>query len=106
MDPYCKLFIARTTLSLKQHEAATLAGINLPDVGALERGDKKCIPNEYLAFLYKKGIDINWIFSNKDIATAPVFRDKPGTALYGSNLQFALKTIEDKLNSLCHYESL
>lgn len=51
-------------LSLNQREAAEEAGINHAAVRLLERGEKKCIPPEYLQFLHKKGIDINWIFND------------------------------------------
>ncbi|MFP5042739.1 helix-turn-helix domain-containing protein [Parasediminibacterium sp. JCM 36343] len=57
-----KLLIARRLLSLSQREASEQSGINQATLSILERGERKFIPTEYLQFLYKKGIDINWIF--------------------------------------------
>lgn len=73
MNAFDRLFIARTFLSLSQKEASEQAGINAAAISVMERGEKKFIPTEYLLFLYDKGIDINWIFSNSN-DTSLVFR--------------------------------
>ena len=73
MDFFEKLYIARTLLSLNQKEAAELAGINPVTIGVLERGEKNTMPEAYATFLYKNGIDLNWIF-NKDDNEGNVFR--------------------------------
>ena len=73
MDFFEKLYIARTLLSLNQKEAAEQAGINPVTIGVLERGEKNAMPEAYATFLYKNGIDLNWIF-NKDDNEGNVFR--------------------------------
>jgi len=73
MDFFEKLYIARTLLSLNQKEAAEQAGINPVTIGALERGERNTMPEAYATFLYKNGIDLNWIF-NKDDNEGNVFR--------------------------------
>lgn len=73
MNAFDRLFIARTFLSLSQKEAAEQAGINAAAISVMERGEKKFIPTEYLVFLYDKGIDLNWIFSDSN-DTSLVFR--------------------------------
>jgi transcriptional regulator with XRE-family HTH domain len=73
MDFFEKLYIARTLLSLNQKEAAEQAGINPVTIGVLERGEKNAMPEAYANFLYKNGIDLNWVF-NKDDKDEHVFR--------------------------------
>jgi transcriptional regulator with XRE-family HTH domain len=73
MDFFEKLYIARTLLSLNQKEAAEQAGINPVTIGVLERGEKNTVPEAYATFLYKNGIDLNWIF-NEDDNEGNVFR--------------------------------
>ncbi len=67
------LFIARTLLALNQREAAEQAGIAQTIISLLERGEKKFIPTEYLQFLYNKGVDLNWLFNEKN-HSAEIFR--------------------------------
>jgi transcriptional regulator with XRE-family HTH domain len=73
MDFFEKLYIARTLLSLNQKEAAEQAGINPVTIGVLERGERNTMPEAYATFLYKNGIDLNWVF-NKDDNEGNVFR--------------------------------
>jgi transcriptional regulator with XRE-family HTH domain len=73
MDFFEKLYIARTLLSLNQKEAAEQAGINPVTIGVLERGERNTMPEAYATFLYKNGIDLNWVF-NKDDNDGNVFR--------------------------------
>jgi transcriptional regulator with XRE-family HTH domain len=73
MDFFEKLYIARTLLSLNQKEAAEQAGVNPVTIGILERGEKNTVPEAYATFLYKNGIDLNWIF-NEDDNEGNVFR--------------------------------
>jgi transcriptional regulator with XRE-family HTH domain len=73
MDFFEKLYIARTLLSLNQKEAAEQAGINPVTIGVLERGERNAMPEAYATFLYKNGIDLNWVF-NKDDNNGNVFR--------------------------------
>ena len=74
MDFFEKLYIARTLLSLNQKEAGDQAGINQVTIGILERGERNAIPVAYANFLYKNGIDLNWVFNNKDDDDMNVFR--------------------------------
>ena len=78
MDFFEKLYIARTLLSLNQKEAAEQAGINPVTIGVLERGEKNAMPEAYATFLYKNGIDLNWVF-NKDDKDEHVFRTQENT---------------------------
>jgi transcriptional regulator with XRE-family HTH domain len=73
MDFFEKLYIARTLLSLNQKEAAEQAGIHPVTIGILERGERNAMPEAYATFLYKNGIDLNWVF-NKDDNDGNVFR--------------------------------
>ena len=73
MDCFEKLYVARTLLSLNQKEAGELSGINPVTIGVLERGEKNTVPQAYATFLYKNGIDLNWIF-NEDDNEGNVFR--------------------------------
>ena len=66
MQFYEKLLTARRLLAISQKEAAEQAGINQAAICFLEKGEKKFIPTEYLQFLYKKGIDINWIIDENN----------------------------------------
>jgi transcriptional regulator with XRE-family HTH domain len=74
MDFFEKLYIARSLLSLNQKEAAEQAGISQVAIGNLERGERNAIPVAYANFLYKKGVDLNWLFNNKDKNDVNVFR--------------------------------
>jgi transcriptional regulator with XRE-family HTH domain len=78
MDFFEKLYIARTLLSLNQKEAAEQAGINPVTIGVLERGEKNAMPEAYATFLYKNGIDLNWVF-NKDDKDEQAFRTQENT---------------------------
>jgi DNA-binding XRE family transcriptional regulator len=75
MNAFDKIYIARNALSLKQTEAAKQAGLRQCVVSVLERGEKRFIPTEYISFLFKKGIDLNWIFNDEDNRAAAIFRD-------------------------------
>jgi hypothetical protein len=74
MDFSEKLYIARSLLSLNQKEAGDQAGIHPVTIGILERGERNAIPVAYANFLYKNGVDLNWIFNNKDESAVNVFR--------------------------------
>ena len=63
---YEKLLTARRLLAISQKEASEEAGINQATLSILEKGERKFIPTEYLQFLYKKGIDINWIIDENN----------------------------------------
>ncbi len=78
MDLFDKLFVIRRLLSLSQKEAAEQAGIKQPIISILERGERDDIPTAYIEFLYKSGIDLNWVF-NEDTDVANVFRKKATT---------------------------
>ncbi len=64
MRIYDKIKAIRMTLGLSQAEASTLSGLQQKDISLLEKGGKKFIPNEYIHFLYKQGVDINSIFDD------------------------------------------
>ncbi|TZF81784.1 hypothetical protein FW774_17155 [Pedobacter sp. BS3] len=65
---YEKLKAIRMLLGLSQSEASALSGIQQKDISLLEKGNKKFIPNEYILFLYKQGVDINSLFDdNREI---------------------------------------
>jgi len=97
MNPFDKLSIARITLHLKQKEAAEQSGLKESVIKTLESGGKKFIPNEYLAFLYEKGIDLNWIFDEEDKRHFPVFRENDTHE--DEDLKLVLTTILVKLNT-------
>lgn len=61
-----KLQMARASLNIKQRQAAEQAGIKQVTISCLERGEKKFIPTEYLQFLQRHGIDLNWLFNDED----------------------------------------
>jgi transcriptional regulator with XRE-family HTH domain len=69
-----KLLTARRLLALTQKEASEQAGINQATLSILEKGERKFIPTEYLQFLYRKGIDINWII-NENNRTDNIFHN-------------------------------
>jgi transcriptional regulator with XRE-family HTH domain len=73
MDFFEKIYTARTLLSLNQKEASEQSGINQVSIGILERGERNAIPVAYANFLYKNGIDLNWVF-DKDGNEENVFR--------------------------------
>ena len=75
MDLYDKLFVIRRLIGLSQKEAAEQSGINQATISILERGERSNLPNAYVDFLYRNGIDINWIFNN-DNDTTNAFRKK------------------------------
>ena len=75
MNAFDKIFVARVALSLKQKEAAEQSGVKQSVVSVMERGEKNFIPTNYLSFLCKKGIDLNWIFNDADNRTADIFRN-------------------------------
>lgn len=54
---------ARGMLGLSQEEAAAQGELHQPDISELERLEKPHLPVRYLAFLYRKGIDLNSLFS-------------------------------------------
>jgi phage repressor protein C with HTH and peptisase S24 domain len=54
---------AREQTGLNQQEAAKLSGLIQKDISLLEAGKKKFIPTEYIQFLYKKGVDLNWLLA-------------------------------------------
>jgi transcriptional regulator with XRE-family HTH domain len=110
MNAFDKIFVARVALSLKQKEAAEQAGVKQSVVSVLERGEKNFIPNNYLSFLCKKGIDLNWIFNDTDNRTADIFRNGAGgitnadkavniAAYDDERIQLILPMNRDMLNS-------
>ena len=50
---------SRVALDLNQGEIAAKIGYTQKDVSLIEHGKKKFIPNEYILFLRKNGININ-----------------------------------------------
>jgi transcriptional regulator with XRE-family HTH domain len=111
MNAFDKIFVARVALSLKQKEAAELSGVKQSVVSVMERGEKNFIPTNYLSFLCKKGIDLNWIFNDADNRTADIFRNPAGdiinadkavsniTAYDDERIQLILPMNRDMLNS-------
>jgi len=63
-------------LSLNHKEAGEQAGINQVTVGILERGERNAIPVSYANFLYRNGIDLNWVFNNNNDADKNIFRSE------------------------------
>ena len=57
-----RLKVARKLLGFSQSGAAIGSGLVQRDISQLENGERKFIPNEYIQFLNKEGIDINSIF--------------------------------------------
>lgn len=74
---YLKLKIARELANVSQTEAAAMSGVNQKDISLLEAGKKKFIPNEYIQFLYKVGVDINTLFDDNQELSALKSADTP-----------------------------
>lgn len=71
MIVFDKLKAIRISLGYSQAEASALSGIKQKDISLLESGAKKFIPNEYILFLYKNGVDINTIFDDVPSVATP-----------------------------------
>lgn len=55
----------RMDSGLKQTEVEALSGFLQKDISKYESGQAKFIPNEYILFWYKKGYNLNWLYSGK-----------------------------------------
>lgn len=58
-----RLKTARRKLNLSQEKFAADAGVLQKDVSLMESGRKKFIPTEYISYLSKQGIDLNWLYT-------------------------------------------
>jgi len=65
-----KIKKARVLLRLSQVKAAVEAGISQKDISRIESGKAKFIPKEYLFFLSKKGINLNWLYNEEEKSAA------------------------------------
>lgn len=79
-----KLKEARLLVKLTQLEMAKGVGIAQKDVSNIENGTRQYIPNQYISFLYEKGIDIASLF-DPNIPTVH-FRTNLGSSLSNVNL--------------------
>ena len=71
MDLFEKLYVVRKLIFLNQKEAADKAGIKQATISILERGERSNLPIDYINFLCRNGIDLNWVFNNdSDISNA------------------------------------
>src|ERR1700748_417361 len=59
-----RLKIARELTGFSQTEAGTRSGVGQKEISLLEKGTRKFIPNQYMQFLQKEGIDINSLFDD------------------------------------------
>jgi len=57
-----KLRQCRIDLRLTQEEAATQSGFAQRDISRFEKGRAKTVPNAYMQFLHKMGVDLNSLF--------------------------------------------
>lgn len=62
---YSKLKISRKILSLSQKEIEESVGLSQRDISLLENGKKKFIPTEYIQFLNKKGVELDYLFDDE-----------------------------------------
>jgi phage repressor protein C with HTH and peptisase S24 domain len=58
-----KIKLARKLIGVSQSEASIKSGVEQKDISLLESGKKKFVPDEYIQFLYKCGIDLNTLFN-------------------------------------------
>jgi transcriptional regulator with XRE-family HTH domain len=80
---YERLKEIRLESGLKQAEVEALSGFLQKDISKYESGNSKFIPQEYILFWYKKGYNVNWLYSGrgpkrldeKAGAEVPVLRD-------------------------------
>ena len=56
----------RELLSMNQHEIALRAGLAQRDVSRIENGRAKFIPNEFMHFLHKIGVNMNYLYGDQD----------------------------------------
>lgn len=64
---WSKLKEIRDLKGYSQGEMSELSGIIQKDISLLEAGKKKFIPQEYIQFLYKLGVDINSLYDDDAI---------------------------------------
>ncbi|MDB5269716.1 MAG: transcriptional regulator [Hymenobacter sp.] len=57
-----KLRQCRLDLHLTQEDAALQSGFSQRDISRFEKGRAKTIPNDYIQFLHKQGVDLNSLF--------------------------------------------
>lgn len=55
----------RLDSNLKQKEIEALSGFLQKDISKYEAGVAKFIPEEYILFWYKKGYNLNWLYTGK-----------------------------------------
>lgn len=103
---------ARELLALTQGEAAGESGVKQMDISKLENYKKEFIPNKYILFLHKKGIDLHTIFDQNSCEVkfragnqvAP--KSAPNLAPIGENaplpdwVKDQLQTYDSRLNAL------
>ena len=53
-------------LSLNQNEMAIKSGLTQRDVSRIESGKAKFIPNHFMHFLHKTGVNMNYLYGDKD----------------------------------------
>lgn len=59
-----KLKGARMAFGLTQADMAASTGLQQKDISALESGKRKFLPNDYILFLYKCGVNLNSLFDD------------------------------------------
>lgn len=74
---------ARLKLNLSQSDVERLSGINQKDISRMESGLAKNIRNEYIHFLYKNDINLNFIFTGE----GEIFLHNSNNLLKNENLE-------------------
>ena len=83
-----KLKLCRLELQLTQEEAALESGFAQRDISRFEKGRAKTIPNEYMQWLHKKGVDLNLLFDDSVDAS-------PNASLFASpNQEIKMNPVE------------
>ncbi len=75
-DFFNRLKSCRKTLGLSQAQTASKSHFEQKDISRFENGKVKFIPTPYILFLYREGINLNWLYTGesspwlKDLADA------------------------------------
>jgi len=89
MEAHEKIKQSRVALGLTQVEFANALGVSQNDVSKIEGGQRKFIPNTYIAFLIDQGYDIHTLFDDK-----AQLKKRSSEELFASepNAEFILRT--------------
>jgi|SRR6185437_7199666 len=77
-DINTRLIASRKHFGLSQGKAAEESGFLQKDISRFESGAAKYIPDEYIQYLYKKGINLNWFYTGEgDMISQPQPHPQP-----------------------------